>query len=227
MNRSIAYVATGLCAAPLLLLAGMMLSRGVLRVGGGSDHTIAQGYVGILGGVALAIVGGALFWYLARQFVPGHRVAPLLAADAVVLVVGLVVWQRTFAAPSHLEYAGATALLQVEVRVPQSILAGDQVGSVVAIDFAGGSDASVPHPELARADGDAVIVPWETTPIRVNEWLVRVIVRDAELMFELPLAKVPGPAPNWAGWISPRADTSAAGRDVRLRYRYQVRAPGS
>lgn len=227
MNRSLAFIATGLCAAPLLVIAGMTLTHSLTRPGGGSDQTIAQGYATVLGGIALAIVGGALIWYLTRHFVPENRVGYLLAIDVVVLVIGLVTWQRTFSETPRLESAEGTPLLQVELRIPQDVLAGDQVDAVVAIDFAGGDDASVPHPELARVEGNAVILPWETTPIRVNAWQIRVMVRDAEMMFDLPFARAPDPSTVWSGWIGPASDGPRNPEGVTLRYRYQVIARGS
>lgn len=222
MNRSLACVATGICAAPLLMIAGMMLTRAVMRPAGGADQAIAQGYAVVLGGIVFALVGGVSIWYLARQLVPDQRLGVLVAVDVVMLMIGVAIVRSTFAVPPQLEYTDASPLLQLEVRVPQEVLAGDRFNDIVAIDFAGGSHSSVPHPELARTEGNATIIPWETTPIRVSAWSVLVIVRNTELMFELPLAKRPDPSAEWSQWIAPRADSQSAPRGVTIRYRFQL-----
>ena len=72
MNRFLACIATGLCAAPLLALAGFAITSALLPSGGGgSDQTIGRGYAGLAGGIALAAVGFfvAALW---GRFKPRH-----------------------------------------------------------------------------------------------------------------------------------------------------------
>jgi len=229
MNRSLAFIATGLCAAPLLALAGFAITSTLVGPGGGgSDQTIAQGYAGLLGGIALAVLGFFVVWYVARRFVPAQHLRYLVAADVLLLVVGIARWHRLLAMDPKLEYADGRAVLQVEVRIPQAILGGDPLDAVASIDFAGGQDLSEPHPERARQDGDAVILPWETTPIRVRAWHIRLIVRNQAALFELPLPPVPVSSPHWSDWIRPSAREGYTGPEgVALRYRFLVRPHGS
>ncbi len=229
MNGYLAFIATGVCAAPLLALAGFAITATFIRPGGGgSDQAIAHGYVGLLGGFALAVLGFFVLGYLAQRFVPQQYVRYLLAADVVLLLVGIVAWHRTLATEPRLEYADGRALLQVEARIPRAILAGDPIDAVASIEFAGGEDLSDPHPERARQEGDAVILPWETTPIRVRTWEIRVTVRNQPALFELPLARVPVDSPEWSDWIRPAArEGYITPEGVTLRYRFRVVPHGS
>jgi hypothetical protein len=224
MNAPLVSIATGLCAAPLLSLAGFAITNLLARPGGGgSDQTIAHGYLGLLAGIALAVIGFFVFWYSAQRFVPQQQMRYLIAADVVVLIAGIAAWHYTLASAPRVEYPAGRAVLQVEARIPKAILADDPIDAVASIDFAGGEDLSDPHPEGARADGDAVILPWETTPIRVRAWQIRVFVRGAPLLFELPLARMPESSAEWSQWIRPAAREGSSSQDaVMLRYRFQV-----
>jgi hypothetical protein len=229
MNRHLAFIATGLCAAPLLALAGFAITSMLLGLhGGGSDQTIAQGYAGLLGGIALGVLGFFVLWYISQRFVTAQHVRYLVAADVAVLLVGIAAWRPMLAIDPKLEYADGRAVLQVELRIPQTILARDRIDTVASIDFAGGQDLSEPHPERARQDGDAVILPWETTPFRVRAWEIRVIVRDQSALFELPLRPVPADSPDWSNWIQPSGrEGYSRPAGVTLRYRFLVRPHGT
>jgi MFS family permease len=227
MGRSLAFVVTGVSAAPLLALAGFALTNVLARKGPGSDSTIAAGYIGVLGGLALAGVGFFVVGYLAQRFVGPAHLRYLLVVDAVLLIAGVVAWRGLLAESPRLEYADQRAILEVEARIPKSRLGGASLESA-SIDFTGGPDASVPHPEAARDDGDAMILPWETTPIRVKRWEVRVFVRNAPSLFTLRLPARPEPSTEWSDWIRPSArDGSTAPDGLTLRYRFLLRPHGS
>jgi hypothetical protein len=215
MNRFLAFVATGLCAA----IATALLPSG----GGGSDQAIGRGYAGMAGGIALAAAGFFALGWAAQRFVPAHRVRYLLAADAVLLVVGIVAWRGMLAPDPVLEYAEGRGVLQVEARLPRARHGADPIEEIVSIGFAGGTDLSDPHPERRRDEGDAVILPWETTPMRVRAWDIDVIVRGQPVRFTLPLPKVPASSAEWSAWTSPQADQgSLHARGLTLRYRFLV-----
>ena len=229
MNYSLAFLATGVCAAPLLALAGFAIAGMLVRPGGGaSDQTIAQGYAGLLAGGMLAVLGFFVLGYLAQRFVPRQYLYYLLAVDLVLLIAGIAAWRHMLAGAPKLEYADGRALLQVEARIPRAILAGERIDAVTAIDFVGGEDLSEPHPERAREEGDAMILPWETTPFRVRAWEIRVIVREQPMLFELPLPPVPAGSPDWSDWIRPSVrEGYAVPEGVRLRYRLMIDQHGS
>lgn len=229
MNRTLAFLATGLCAAPLLTLAGFAITSAVVGPsGGGSDQTIARGYISLLGGMALAVVGFVVLGYAAQRFVPAQHWRYLLAADVILLVLGLAVWRPMLASDRKLEYADASPVLQVELRIAQTVLASDPIDAVASIDFIGGTSSSVPHPEAIRQDGDAFILPWETTPLRLRAWEVRVFVRTQPVLFELPLPSRPAHSPAWSNWIQPSAHTDyTTPQGVSLRYRFLLRPHGS
>jgi hypothetical protein len=224
MNQSIASIATGLCAAPLLALAGFALTAALLPSGGGgSDQTIAQGYMGLLGGIALALVGFFAVGWIARRVVPEQHVQYLLVADVVLLVVGIAAWRGFLAGDRVLEYAEGRGVLQIELRIPRAIVGTEPIDTVVSIDFVGGSDLSDPHPERVRDDGDDVILPWETTPFRVRAWEISVFVRGEPVLFALPLPRRPAGSAEWSEWIRSSEEPASPQSDgMTLRYRFLV-----
>ena len=159
----------------------------------------------------------------AQRFVPEQQVRYLLVADAVLLVIGIVVWRGMLAADPLLEYDAGRGVLQVELRLPRAILGAEPIDAVASIDFAGGTDLSEPHPERVRDDGDAVVLPWETTPIRVRRWEIRVIVRGEPVLFTLPLPRKPASSADWSAWTRPSASQGSTRLDgMTLRHRFLV-----
>lgn len=224
MNRSFVVMGTGLCAAPLLSLAGFAITSLLLPSGGGgADSSIARGYAGLVGGITFAVAGFFLLWWAANRFVAPEQIGYLFAADVALLLIGIFAWRGMLATGRTIEYAAGRGVLQVEVRIPRTILGAEHVDAVVSIDFAGGSGLSEPHPEAVRDDGDAVILPWETTPVRVRTWEVRVILRNEPVLFVLPLPRLPDNSIEWSDWIRPSAGRDATPSDkVTLRYRFLV-----
>ncbi|MEA2627491.1 MAG: hypothetical protein QOD06_3536 [Candidatus Binatota bacterium] len=229
MQRTLTLIATALCAAPLLVLAGFALVQALGRGGGGgSDQSIASAYLGLVAGLAVAALGFVAIWQLGERLVPDRYLRHLQVADGIVLVAGLVLWSWLLAPDPRLEYAGNRGTLEVEARVARSILGGESVDAVVAIDFAGGEDSSVPHPEGAREEGDFVVVPWQTTPITVRAWEVSVFVRDRPAIFTLDLPPRPKRSTEWSGWIAPAARPGYETLEgLVLRYRFRLIPHGS
>jgi len=155
--------------------------------------------------------------------VPEQHIGYLLVADVVLLLVGIGTWRGMFAVEPMLEYATGRGVLQVEARIPRPVLGGEPVDAVVSFDFTGGTDLSDPHPERVRDDGDAVILPWETSPIRVRTWELSVFVKNEPTLFVLPLPRVPVGSAEWSAWIGPAAggDPARPG-GLTLRYRFLV-----
>ena len=224
MNQSLVSIATGLCAAPLCALAGFTLTASFLSSGGGgSDQTVAQGYVGLVGGTAVALVSSIAVGWVVRRTIPAQYLPYVLFADVVFLVVGIAAWRSFLAGDPVLEYAEGRGVLQIELRIPRAVVGRESIDAVVAIDFAGGSDLSDPHPERVRDDGDAVILPWETTPVRVHAWEISVFVRGQPVLFVLPLPRVPTGSATWSDWIrSSGKQTPTPPDEMTLRYRFLV-----
>jgi hypothetical protein len=228
MERFLVVVATALAPAPLLCMAGMALANAALGDSGGADRSIAVSYLALLAGIGTALVGAVPCGFLAARIGGGTQVRLLLLADAIVLVVGVVVWARLLAPAPALEYADRTPSLDVEVRVADSVLSGARVTDAVAVDFVGGSDLSLPHPESARSEDGYAILPWETTPLRVRAWEVRVILHNHPLLFRLGLPRRPSAATEWSDWIRPTPSEGFEMQEgIQLRYRFRLTAPGS
>lgn len=232
MPRTPALIATGLCAAPLLVLAGFGIAQLVGRGGGGgSDQTIATGYLGLFLGMVLAVAGFVAAWYLGRAVADRH-LPYLLGADAIALVAGVITWYRIAAPDPPLEYANQQPVLEVEARIPKAALAGRPVTDVASVDFAGGTDQSVPHPEGVRDDGAFMVLPWETTPFRVRAWEVRVFLHerehDRESLFRLDLPRRPQRSTDWSGWVAPvTGEGSETPAGLAIRYRFRLIPYGS
>ena len=75
------------------------------------------------------------------------------------------------------------------------------------------------------------MLPWETTPLAVSAWEVRVFLRDTPSVFRLGLPKRPAASTDWSEWIPPAAvEGYAAPAGLSLRYRFRLipyGAPGS
>ena len=228
MERFLVVAATALAPAPLLCMAGMAAAGAALGHSGGSDRSIAVSYLALLAGLGTALVGAVLCGLLATRIGGGTQGRLLLLGDAIVLVVGVVAWMRLLAPAPALAYAGQRPALDVEVRVAESVLSGARIADVVAIDFVGGSDLNLPHPELARREDGHAVLPWETTPLSVRAWEVRVILRGHPLLFRLDLPRRPAGATEWSDWIQPTPDEGfEALEGIQLRYRFRLTAYGS
>ncbi|MEJ7811057.1 MAG: hypothetical protein WKG32_11660 [Gemmatimonadaceae bacterium] len=223
MQRNLTLAITALCAAPLFFFPAAVLVWRLGKGAGGSDVSIAYGYLGMLAGLLAAAAGAALTFYFARRYVPAAHQRDLQIADAVVAIMWVVIWSVIAAGPTKLEYDGRRAVLDVEVRAAKPLLRGERIDAAVSVDFAGGQDVNIPHPERVREDGAAVILPWETTPITVKEWAVRVFVRGQPSWFPLSLPERPTASTEWSAWTAPapREDYETPG-GLALRYRFRL-----
>ena len=76
-----------------------------------------------------------------------------------------------------------------------------------------------------RAEGDFEILPWETTPYRVKEWAIQIIVQNHDLWtrFDLDLPTRPTESTDWSPWLIPsQKEGYEVPKDVTLRYRFRL-----
>jgi hypothetical protein len=227
MERTVTLLATGLAIAPAFYLAGFVMAARMTRGSTGTDSGIAAGYTALVTGFLFAAVGFALVWMLASRYLSPGMYRPALIVDAILVVGWVVAWNRFMSPTPAFEYPGHRAVLEVEVRAADTLL-GDASAGGLAIDFVGGQDLSLAHPEAVRREDGVTVLPWETTPLRVDAWEVRVFVREAPSLFRLDLPKRPAASTEWSEWIAPAAaEGYATPPGLSLRYRFRLMPHGS
>lgn len=228
MERTVTLIATGLALAPAFFLAGSAISARMTRGSTGTDSSIAAAYLSVAVGLLCAVLGFLLVWMVARRFLSPGLLRPVQIVDLVLIVGWLAAWNRFMTPTPAFEYPGHRAVLEVEARVADSLLAGSPVTSAVTISFVGGEDLSLPHPEGVRTGEGSTILPWETTPIAVRSWEIRVALHDTPSLFRLNLPKRPAASTEWSEWIPPAAaEEYATPAGLSLRYRFRLIPHGS
>ena len=196
--------------------------------GGGSDSSIAYGYFGVLGGLALAGIGIGLSWYLYGRFMAPVSLRYVQIADGVLIVGWLVYWAMNSAQqPQRLLYEGKWAALEIEVKAAKPLLAGSDITSAISMDYIGGQNSgNFPRSEAVREEGEFVILPWATAPMYVDKWQMRVSLHSKSVLFPLDLPRLPTQSTDWSTWISPvQYQEYVIPEDVRqkLTLRYRLR----
>lgn len=220
MGRGAIAVLTGLCAAPLFGVLGFWLTATLSGPGSGPDGSIANAYLALFAGLLVGIGGGVVTAILVALFLPMRWRTYALIGDAVLVIAMLVGWQIAFAEPAPLEYGDARPLLETELRLPQSMGAS----SIGAITFIEGL-LDTRHDDQIRQEGDFIILPWETTPYRVKEWAIQIIVDGHQnwIRFDLDLPKRPTQSTDWSPWLTATAgDEWDVVEDISLRYRFRL-----
>jgi hypothetical protein len=105
--------------------------------------------------------------------------------------------------PRKFDYADSRAVLDVKLRADPFLLQGRPVEDVAHIQFVGGEDFNLPHPEYVREEDSYVILPWETTLFSVQDWHVRVFLHDQIVSFKLNLPKRPESSVLWSDGLAP------------------------
>jgi hypothetical protein len=228
MQRTLTLIGCGLAIAPLFYLAGFAITGWWTKGSTGPDSSIAAAMMTVLVASGAAIVGFALVLWLASRFV-GDPAPKILQMASVIVIVGWVVGFKTLVFPDlSFEYSGHRAVLDVEARVPSSALGDRPVASALAISFTGGQDLDVKHPDQVRREGEFTILPWETTPITLPQWEVRVALDGKAALFRPDLPKRPQRSTEWSAWIAPLpgAESETAAR-LTIRYRFRLVPYGS
>jgi hypothetical protein len=205
----------------------MFIAARITRGSTGTDSGIAAAYVSVVIGILGAVLGFVLVWVLARRFLTPGLMRPVQIGDAVLIIGWAFAWNRFMGPTPKFEYSGQRPVLEVEARLSDSLLE-DSTASEVAIEFAGGEDLSLPHPEVVRHEGGFTVLPWETTPIRVRAWEVRVLIHDTPSLFRLDLPKRPDASTQWSEWIAPSAAPDFdVPKGLFLRYRFRLIPSGA
>lgn len=227
MERFFTSLIASLCTAPLLYFLVAWYFNQQSQTGG-PDARLGNAYLGTWLGFLAAGLGLFVLWFLAYRFLTGTYLRHLQLADALGLLAWGLVWgQYDARQPKRLEYNDHQASLEVEVRAARWLLSGKPVDAVVSMDFVGGDDLSSPHPDRVREEEAFVILPWETAPISVKDWAMRVFVHQRPVLFTLNLPRRPTQSTEWSDWVAPtpyqdEALTDGVRRGLALRYRFRL-----
>jgi hypothetical protein len=220
MGRGVVATLTGLCTAPLFGAFAFFLADLSVGPGSGPDGSIANAYLVLLIAIVAGLGGGVIaavpmFWLPPRfrlHALPGN------AALVVAMIAG---WQIFIADPSPLEYGDARPQIEAEIRVPKAIGGAAAISAITFIDDL----LDTRHDDQVRTEGEFEILPWETTPYRVKEWAIQIIVQNHELWtrFDLELPTRPTESTDWSPWLAPnQKDGYEVPKDVVLRYRFRL-----
>ncbi|GAB3320737.1 hypothetical protein GCM10027299_14270 [Larkinella ripae] len=231
MERFVTLFVASLCAAPLFffLFSGIVFS---MNKGLSGDSGLGAAYLGTWGGFLAAFAGFFLVWFLAQRFLADHYLRSLQVFDGVALIgwiVAYFIWSDD--QPYVLNYSDQRAVLEVEVRLTKPFLNGQAIDSTVSFQFIG-QDFESRQSVQTREEGNAVILPWETTPYEINGWRMRVFVRNQPVDFRLDLPKRPLESTDWSGWSPPDVGQqreplpNGVLASMALRYRFRLEPYG-
>lgn len=221
MGRGVVAALTGLCTSPLFGVLAFCLADLAIGPGSGPDGSIANAYLVLLIAIAAGLCGGVVAAVAAAFWLPPRFRRHALIGDVLLVVAMIAGWQIFVADPSPLEYDGARPLIEAEIRVPKAIGGAAAVGAIAFIDDL----LETRHDDQIRTEGEFEILPWETTPYRVKEWAIQVILQNHEMWtrFDLDLPKRPAESTDWSPWLAPSAKEGYdMPKDVSLRYRFRL-----
>ncbi len=211
MGRTLTAILTGLWVGPLLGVATTALVLWLPTPRGGTDQGMAQGLLGLLAGILVGFAGLLSTFWVVRMRASESHLATLRVLDGVVFVVaalgGLALYLRFAERPAP-GYEGFQAVLDVEVRVPRTLLGGADIQDAIAVFFGNGEASASVYPERARREGDDVILPVEFVVLRLHDWSVAVRFRGERYWFQLDMPERPAGNVPWSNWQAcvPRRD---------------------
>ena len=114
-------------------------------------------------------------------------------------------------------------VLDIEIRVTASLLAGQPIETALAYDLTGGTNMQIPYAEGSRDEGKFRVLPAEFRPMKMRDWAVRVMFRNDQILFRLNLPERPSPMRDWSEWMPPSAEAGySMPAEFGLRYRVRL-----
>lgn len=232
MERFITLLVASICTAPLFyfLVSGIVFAT---NKGLSGDSGMAVAYLGTWGGFLAAFVGFFVVWFLARYFLVDNYLRYLQIYDGVALVGWFVLYLNwTSDQPYSLQYSDRRAVLSVEGRLTKPFLKDAAIDSVLTFQYIG-QDLDEPHPDRIREEGNFVILPWDTTPLEVNKWKIRVFFHNKPVDFLLNLPRHPEKSTEWSAWTAPLPEQQdeplpdGVQQNLTIRYRFRLIPYGS
>jgi hypothetical protein len=222
--------------------AGLMLGVGagmlIVRLANITDREGASGYailgVGILGALLGLVAGISLF---VRSAPPGEGskqlVGAVLGLTALVLVVLAGVWSMMQLREAPLEYDGAMATLEMELRFKTDDVpsAPDSRWLYVEVQTNSTRPEGTPLHARAREEDGHTIIPVVQQPLfRAGKRTLVVRINDRHTeRYDLPMMRTPDPRADWSAWLRPSAAEGASGDSMlsaMTEARYRVRRYG-
>ncbi len=212
--RSIVGLLWALGGAIAGFVAGAIVATVISVVTHASNREGAQGYfmiaLGLIG--ALVGLGGALLLY-ARSAPAGQGAAyggsGVFGVLALVAVIAVAIWGYLNLREAPIEYDGAMASLELELRIPTSEIPADTSGYWLTAEV----QTSSTRPEATvlwsnrRVEGDATIIPAIQQPIyRSGNRVIVVRLKGRQDEAFMPrMRRTPDPKADWSEWVRPKS----------------------
>ncbi|KAA9355289.1 hypothetical protein [Larkinella humicola] len=232
MERFFTLFVASLCAAPLFYFLFSEVTVALNSQATGPDARLGVAYLATWGGFLAAFVGFFVVWFLARYCLVETYLRYLQVFDGIALIGWFVFYLNWSDQQEYrLDYPNHRAVLEVEMRAAQSFLKGEPIDKVLIPQFIG-QDLDMSHVDRIRKEGNFVILPWETTPISLKKWQMRVFVHTTPVDFPLDLPRRPQASTDWSAWLIPsdkQEDPLPDGalEHTALRYRFRLIPHGS
>jgi len=230
LGGGIAGLIVGLVGASVFAAATHMTSR----EGASGYFVVAIGLIGALIGL---IVGLVVYGRSAPAGqAAAHIGAGALGLIALVATIAVSLWAFMQLREAPLEYDGAMANLELELRVKSADLPASASDSWLNVEV----QTAKTRPEgtvlwsRKRVDGEYTIVPVVQGPLyRSGSRAIVVRVGDEQVeVFSPPMKRTPDPRADWSEWYRPRVVDPPYGAapatppKSKLELRYRVRVYG-
>ncbi len=220
------------------LVVGGLIGMAIVKVANVTSREGASGYavIGVaLIGAVIGLVAGVVMY--GRSAPAGQGTA--FAGSGVLGVLGLIalmaagVWAFMNLREAPLEYGGAMANLELELRVPTTELPDSVTSRWFNIEV----QTAKTRPEGTvlwsnrRTEGPYTIVPVVQGPLyRSGSRVIVVTLSDRQSEVFMPsMKRTPDPRADWSAWVRPRVVEPPYGAEpktlesiVELRYRVRV-----
>ncbi|MBC8086028.1 MAG: hypothetical protein H7Z40_02085 [Phycisphaerae bacterium] len=239
--RSLLGLLWALGGAVAGFIAGALVAVAIAKITDASNREGALGYFTIALGIIGAIVGiiGGLTLY-GRSAPSGQGVAytgsGALGLAGLVVVIALGIWMTLNLRESPLQYDGAMANLEMELRFNSRELPAGDVSRWMDVEVQTAKTRPVGTILWSdkRTEGDLTIVPVVQGPLYRSGSRVIVVNVDGRQVeaFTPPMKRTPNPKADWSKWYRPaRVDppyrvVPAAPLQSMFELRYKVRVYG-
>ena len=193
---------------------GALVAFVLLKMTNSPDREGAHGYAMLAGGLLGAIVGVVVALLLYGRSAPAGQ-GTAFAGSGLLGVVGLIaavalgLWAFMNLREAPLEYDGAMANLELELRVKSTDLPADNPYDWLDIEVQ--TPRTRPVATLSwsdkRVEGEHTIIPAVQGPLyRSGSRVIVVRINDRQTeAFMPPMRRTPDPKADWSEWFRPRA----------------------